>query len=109
MTIRYSSFKLSTLTALLAMEQLKRVTFGYSLKNIPIPAANTYRKALVKKVECVLKRMRWRAFFFLQGMDRDENDGNFDNFVFKSRKCPPQVKELKAFEEDMLQLVEVVT
>ena len=57
-----------------------------------------------------LKRMRWQTFFFLQGKDSEnEYDGGFGNFGFKSRKCPPQVKDLKSFEEDMLQLVEKIS
>ena len=29
-------------------------------------------------------------------------------FGFKSRKCPPQIEELKSFEDDMLQMTENV-
>lgn len=92
------------------MEDLKRVTLGYSLKNIPIPTANAYRKALIEKVESVLKRMRWRAFFFLREGKGGESDDLEDarNFGFNSRKCPPQIEELKPFEDDMVRLIEKI-
>ena len=89
------------------MEDLKRVTLGYSLKNIPIPAASAYRRALIEKVESVLKRMRWRAFFFLRGENSGDN-GEDEKFGFKSRKCPPQIEEMRPFEDDIVRLVEKI-
>ena len=86
------------------MDELRETCLGYSLKNIPIPTANEYLKHLIGKVESVLKRMRWRALFFFEGkceVDPDENE-----YGFKSRKCPPQIDELKPFEHDMLKLIE---
>ena len=70
---------------------------------------------LIEKVESVIKRMRWKALFFLKATkdkncsDEDENTPtppNEENFGFKSRKCPPQIEELKPFEDDMLKLIE---
>ena len=89
------------------MEDLKRVTLGYSLKNIPIPAASAYRRALIEKVESVLKGMRWRAFFFLRGENSGDN-GEDEKFGFKSRKCPPQIEEMRPFEDDIVRLVEKI-
>lgn len=84
---------------------MDRLNLNYSLKNIPTPSLNTYRKRLIEKVESVIKRMRWKAFFF----DRDEDDKDMDtnsNFGLKSRKCPPQVADMKEFEHDLLHMVE---
>ena len=70
------------------MDGLRRLDIDYSLKNIPVPSAKVYRKALIKKMESVVKRMRWKAWFFLKDDQADEAD--LDNTrVFKSRKCPP--------------------
>ena len=84
---------------------MDQVRFDYSTKNIPIPLRNSYLKSLIEKVESVIKRMRWKAFFF----DRNEQDNddaiNNDNFGFKSRKCPPQNSELDKFEADLLDMV----
>ena len=83
------------------------------MKNIPIPPASTYKKRLIEKVESVIKRMRWKAFFFLKAVDDEEkepakNKSKENMFGFKSRKCPPQIEELKSFEDDMLQMTENV-
>ena len=89
------------------MEPLKRVSLGYSLKNIPIPSQEIYLKSLIEKVTSVIQRMRWRAFHFLKGADGSESATNY--YGLKSRKCPPHVEELKAFEDDLQKLVESVS
>ena len=62
-------------------------------------------KSLIEKVESVIKRKRWKAFFFDRN-EQDNNDAiNNDNFGFKSRKCPPQNSELDKFEADLLDMV----
>ena len=65
---------------------------------------------LKEKVENVIKRMRWKAHFYLSGEKEEENyDGNIDtkkeNYNFKSRKCPQQCSELENFEKDFLEIV----
>ena len=47
------------------MEKLD-IAGNYSLKNIPTPGKLEYIKQLVHSIEKVLRRMRWRAFYFLQ-------------------------------------------
>lgn len=86
---------------------MEQVRFNYSTKNIPIPPRNTYLKSLIEKVESVVKRMRWKAFFF----DRktDENDDRTDSkFGFKSRKYPPLNEDMDNFEADLLNMVQNV-
>ena len=84
---------------------MDQVRFDYSTKNIPIPPKYSYLKSLIEKVESVIKRMRWKAFFF----DRNEEDSSDvvtnNSFGFKSRKCPPQNNELDKFEADLLDMV----
>ena len=89
------------------MEPPKRFELNYSLKNIPIPSRTDYLTRLIEKVESVIKRMRWRAFFFLKS-DQSDTNSTEEHFGFKSRKCPPRVEELQAFEEDLLEMVESV-
>ena len=86
----------------------KCIPLRYSLKNIPIPTNNMYRKALIEKVESLIKRMRWRAFFFLRGSDGEPADAEQFFPRLSSRKCPPQVDELDPFEADMLRLIESI-
>ena len=78
---------------------------NYSLKNIPIPPNRLYLKKLIEMAESVMKRMRWRAFFFLRNDDEEVEQGEEVHYGFNSRRCPPQMDELKPFEEDMAKLI----
>ena len=94
---------------LAVMDRIKRTTLGYSLKNIPVPSTHQYKRHLIEKVESVTRRMRWRAFFFLRGDDvGEEMNGDDDDLApcFRSKKCPPQVRELIGFEEDLVRMIE---
>ena len=94
---------------------MEQTRFDYSMKNIPIPSRNTYIKKLIEKTESVIKRIRWKAFFFEQNKDKnktnrdsDNDDSNSaidNNFGFKSRKCPPQNEELNNFEADVYDMI----
>ena len=65
-----------------------------------------YKKKLIEMAEVVLKRMRWRAFFFLRREDEEDERGDGTHYGFNSCKCPPQIDELKAFEDDIAKLIE---
>ena len=82
--------------------------FGYSLKNIPIPHKISYTKALVEKTESFLKRMRWKAHFYLTKTDdvNTTNRESLKNFNLKSDNTPPQIAELTSFENDMYDLIQ---
>ena len=89
----------------------KRVALNYSLKNIPIPTHTDYMKRIIEMVERLLKRMRWRAFYYLRnstGNDDLTDNGLCDaeHYGLPSRRCPPQVEEMRAFESDMMKLIE---
>lgn len=85
---------------------MERVNFGYSMKNIPIPSTKEYKKSLIEKTESVLKRMRWKAFHFLnRTVNKQENK---ETYGFKTSKYPPQPDEMKPFEDDVLKMVEMV-
>ena len=92
------------------MERPKRVTKNYSLKNIPLPTATMYKKRLIEMTESVLKRMRWRAHFFLTrgGKPNKEDNKPDDYYGLNSRKYPPQVREMEAFETDVAKLIEEI-
>ena len=57
------------------------MTLNYSLKNIPIPSNRLYLKKLTEMTESVLKRMRWRAFFFLRSDDEEVEQGEEQHYV----------------------------
>ena len=90
------------------MEPPRRLTLGYSLKNIPIPPTSEYMKVLIEKTNSVIRRMRWRAHHYLRkGKEDDEEDSDY--YGFKSRRSPPNIEELKNFEDDLASMIENVT
>ena len=50
--------------------------FNYSMKNIPIPNNNSYKLLLIEKIESFIKRLRWKALFYI---DKNENKSNKNN------------------------------
>ena len=78
---------------------MKKINYNYSLKNIPTPSITSYQLKLIEKVESVIKRMRWKAHFFLNGDNTEEI--RKETFGFKSRRHPPQPNELEMFEKDL--------
>ena len=93
------------LSTVLLLSNMESVNFGYSMKNIPLPSNKEYTKRLIDKTESVIKRMRWKAYFYLHPEKKSDQN---ENFGFKSRKTPPQVEEMTGFEDDLLRVVENV-
>ena len=60
---------------------------------------------LIEKTEQFLRRMRWKAHFFL---NPDTTSFSKETYGFKSTKNPPPIQELKDFEDDMLRMIQSV-
>ena len=77
------------------------------MKDILIPDGKSYKLQLIQKVENCIKKIRWKAIFFMKVGNQTEpttyNVGLI--FILNRTKCPPQVKELVPFEEDLIKLV----
>ena len=43
---------------------MEKLNFSYSMKNIPLPTKNSYQKDLIFNLESIMKRIRWKVFFF---------------------------------------------
>ena len=86
-------------------KMLDKVPFDYSPKDIPTANRTTYLKCLVDKTEQFLRRLRWRAFFFLNPKASSETK---ETYGFNSRKTPPIVEELKEFENCMIDLAQSI-
>ena len=72
--------------------RMDKFNFGYSTNNILIATERQYKLKLVEKIKAIIKRMRWKAFYFEQ---RDTSD----------KTLPPmKIKEL--FEKDLFKIVE---
>ena len=81
---------------------MEAINLPYSKKNIPIPSRFTYQKQLVAKTEHFTRRLRWKMFFIL---NPKENLDRKETFGFRSTNNPPQLKELKPFEDDLFNLI----
>ena len=85
---------------------MEKVNFGYSIKNISIPSERTYLLQLIRKVEMVITRMRWKAVHFNNndriGKNKEENT---EWHGLKSPYSPRQVKKLIPFENDPVELI----
>ena len=66
---------------------------------------NDYLQRLIEKTEQFLRRMRWKAHFFL---NPDTASPSKETYGFKSTKNPPPIEELKDFEDDMLRMIQSV-
>ena len=81
---------------------MEKFTIDYSTKNIPIPSRKLYIKTLTDKVEKVIKRMRWKVYYY----DKEDNDTDHqETYGFKTTKCPPQNRDLINFENDLLDMI----
>ncbi|RUA05113.1 MAG: hypothetical protein DSY43_05320, partial [Gammaproteobacteria bacterium] len=57
---------------------------------------------MIDKTEQLLRRMRWKAFHFLN----PELTTVKENFGFKTRNCPPVIEEMKKFEDGMISIIQ---
>ena len=46
---------------------MEKSNLNYSFKNIQTPTKTPYQLTLTEKIESIIKRMRWKAHFFLNG------------------------------------------
>ena len=102
---------------------MERLQFSgkYSFKNITTPGKMEYTKQLVYSMEQLLRRMRWRAYHFLEsGESNDKNtesgedkendidDEDIENAkfssIFRSTAKPPFIKEMVQFEKEFLDI-----
>ena len=60
------------------------VSFNYSTKNIPVASKKEYIRLLIDKTEQFLRRMRWKAYHFLNPNQQPEKE----TFGFKTRNNP---------------------
>ena len=72
---------------------MENINFNYSLKNIPTPSRLSYQLKLINKIESVIKRVKWKAFFFLR--DNKSNKTARETFGFKSKQHPAQITEMQ--------------
>ena len=74
---------------------------------MPMPDGKSRKLQLIQKVEDFIKKIRWKAIFFMKGGNQTDSTTQKTGWTFdiNSAKCPPQVKEIVPFEEDLIKLV----
>ena len=82
---------------------MEPIVFEHSDKNIPVPDRRTFCKMFINAVEIFDKNLRWAAHFYL---NPDEVPPEKNWYGFKSNNPPPQVKELRIVEEDLLKMTQ---
>ena len=87
-------------------QRMDKFNFGYSTNIIPIATERQYKLKLVKKIEAVKRRMRWKAFYF-EHSDIHNNSKNI-YYGLAIDKIPPPMKLLELFEKDLFKIVEKV-
>ena len=66
---------------------------------------------MIEKIESVIKRMRWKAHFYLnkdkseKASEKEPEEKQKNNYGFKSRHYPSQCAELKKFEEEVISII----
>ena len=78
---------------------MEKFNISYSTKNIPLPSRNDYLQRLIEKTEQFLRRMRWKAHFYL---NHDTTSSSKETYGFKSTKNPPPI------EDDVLKMIQSV-
>ena len=79
---------------------MEKLQLHYSQKGIPIQLERSYKLQLIDKIDQVIERMRWKAFFY---MNRSENTQ--ETYGLKSLNCPPKIIEIVPFKKDLWNLV----
>ena len=86
---------------------MDKYTPEYSLKNIPFPSYHVFQLALTEKIVDFVKRLRWKAFFYLDSC-KNTDDVKKDVYNLKSQNTPPNNRLLDSFETDLFKLIKMV-
>ena len=74
--------------------------FLFINKKEPIPSEQNYKLQLVEKIEIFIKRVTWKAIMYDTGCKQNRN---VEKYRIKTLHSLKQVKELSAFEKDLIE------
>ena len=60
---------------------------------------------LIEKIKSFIKRMRWKAHFYLK---KNTSHISYIDYDFKTKNYPSQSKELQNFEKDLLDTIKLI-
>ena len=91
---------------IILVQSMEKNSFNYSLKNIPLPDKSSHTLKLMEKIESVIKRMRWKAYFYLNKETQEKQQKN--TFGLKSWHHLPQCNLLEEFEKDVFDIIKSI-
>jgi hypothetical protein len=71
------------------------------MKCVPIPSEEEYQLEFLNSIHKLDNRMRWRALHFL---NPNQTKNNKETFGFNTTEAPPNVKELKSFQDGLIDI-----
>ena len=83
---------------------MEKINFNYYLKNILSPTEASYQLMLMKKIESVIKHIRWKVHVYLK---KDTRNISYINYCFKTRNYPSRCKELQKFQKVVLDITKL--
>ena len=83
---------------------MEKINFKYFQKNIPTPTKTSNHLTLKEKIKSAIKRMGWKAHFYLR---KDTSKIAYINYDFKTRNYQSQCKELRKFKKDLLDTIKL--
>ena len=60
---------------------------------------------MLEKTEELFKRMRWKAFFYSNINETQQNYQTAEKYGLRTKKSPPSINEHKRFENDLISLI----
>ena len=89
-------------------DKLKLNDFEHSLKNIPFSNKKYFMTKIFDQTSKFINRLRWKAHFFELQDSHDYPDTPTQddiNKIFASKRSAPEMKDLKNFEDDLLDMI----
>ena len=80
---------------------IKKITFGYSAKNMGIPQNKIYLSQLTEKIQIVIKTMRWKTLCNYKETNGIKTESGMD-----LNKTPKHVNDFIAFENNLIVLAQ---
>ena len=85
---------------------MEKLNFNCALKNTPTARkSKSNQLMLIEKIESFIKRMRWKAHFYLK---KNTSHTSYINYGCKTQNYPSQFKELQNFEKDLLDTIKLI-
>ena len=86
------------------MDDLIKIKFDYSLKDIPIPIKKKYLIKLYDSISKFINTLRRKVFFSNKLDESNTLTCNDVDSIFKSKNSAPACDELKLFKKDLFDM-----